>query len=208
MTANGNTLTASDDWVVAHVHIDHTNPNLFIRDAAGQVFIGTPAMRFFHGQTTMQPNYANANRRVDGTNTAPVGSTINTMRFANARAPLFNCPVPRGTNPQQLFYLGWNNPNVVFPRPPAMLTFQAALQAWARRLYETNIFNSYGLSYVFAQGGASINGPNDVFLIQPNVPQPAPFVIPGRLGSGANDPTNFNFRWDEATQTWVWITNP
>lgn len=211
MTVDGNAMNDQDNWVVAHIHFDHTNPNLFIRDAAGQVFIGTQAMRLFHGQRTVQPNYAYANPRVGGDDTQPrVDPAVrNGMRYANSRSPLFNCPTPATTTaPEQLFYLGYNNPNVALPQPPAMLTFSAALQAWAATLWRNNILNSYGLSYVFAQTGTSINGPADQFRIGPTIPRPVPFVIPGRATSGRDDPINFNFIWDPVTNTWSYVQNP
>ena len=34
-----------------------------------------------------------------------------------------------------------------------MLTFSAALQAWVGSLWQNNILNLYGLSFVFAQEG-------------------------------------------------------
>jgi chitinase len=205
LLANGNPSSTPDEWVVAHIHVNHENRNLFRRGADGQVYIGTPAIRLYHGQGTMQPNYPNANRRVDGSNTVP-GST--NVLYASTRSPLFQCPRAAAGVPERLFYLGLNNPNVVIPAPPRILTFQAALQAWGRTLYRTNIVNSFGLSYVFAQQGTSINGPNDLFRIGPNIPMPAPFVIPGRPLTGQDDPINFNFIWDERLQIWRYVPNP
>ncbi|OAL56200.1 glycoside hydrolase [Pyrenochaeta sp. DS3sAY3a] len=198
---NNGAAAPEDDWIVAHIHFDHTRPDLFIRDQAGQVFIGTPSVRLFHGQTVINSNYHYGERRVDGRHTGGASGGTN---YANNRSPLITCPA------NQLFYLGWNNPAVPFPNPPAVLTWSHILHNWAANLYQNNIINPWGLvrSGVWAQPGTTINNANDMFRIGPNIPLPQPVVVPGLRNSGRNDPTNFNWIWDPATQQWVWNVYP
>jgi chitinase len=171
-----------DNWVVAHIHIDPTHQSLFLPQGNGDVFIGTPSIRLFHAQTVVQPR--NGERRADGGRVPPVGAA-NAMRYANTRSPLIDCP--RDANP--LYYLGTQPIINTGTTPP---TFRQALSNWARRLWEGNVLNSYGLSYIFDQPGNVINSGAQQFVR--NLPRPA-VLVPWQ-GLPADDPTLYNFVWN------------
>lgn len=134
-----------------------------------KVYIGTPSIRIYHGQTTNHRSGGHPRAlRVDNS-----AGDRNIPGQVNTRSALITCP------PGQLFYIGYGVPNNhaihTGPRPPTQLTpvpyapaqpanppagaqlpFGNALQRFGERLRREGLVDAQqygGLSYLFNPAG-------------------------------------------------------
>jgi hypothetical protein len=127
----------------------------------------------------------NGDPRANG-GAVPPPLAADAMRYANTRSPLITCP--QDANP--LYYLGAQR--II---TGTTLTFRQALSNWARRLWEGNILNSYGLSSVFEQQGIFLTSGAQQFVRT----QAPPVALIPWFGRRQDDPTLNNFVWNPTT---------